>query len=163
MKNKLFALGIASLIILLVFNSTVQAQQKKTNRIQSSLTVLSSSSQFPLESSQSFSTHYKGDGKKLRNGGVLLMIAGLSTVVGGFILVKDADGVTSYNSQTTNGTTTNTGSFSGAVGALGVIGGTVGVIGGTLMCVVGQHHVSKSKKVIALHVLPNAIAAVYRF
>jgi hypothetical protein len=94
--------------------------------------------------------HSQNDQSKLhpglRNTGIVFTALGLATILGGAAMVNAADGVTSYSSQTYNGVTQTEGSFSGAMGALGIVGGSVSTAGGIVMLIFGNKKLQKQKR-----------------
>ena len=103
-------------------------------------------------------------GLKLRNTGIGLTAFGVACITAGIVMVNAADGVTYYHAESnSNGYSEEEGSFSGAMGLIGIVGGTAAVIGGGTMWYFGQKKLQKQRKAASLNFTPTSASLVYHF
>jgi hypothetical protein len=103
---------------------------------------------------------------RLRNTGIGFLCFGIATIAGGAAMVSAANGVTYYSNTNYNGVSKAEGSFSGAMGALGIVGGSISVLGGGLMAYFGQQKLIKAKRIqqnVSLNFTPFSGRIMYRF
>src|ERR1700744_445625 len=88
------------------------------------------------------------DALRFRNGGIILTGVGIATIIVGAIMVSAAGGVIYYHSTTNNGygQSETDGSFSGAMGAIGIVGGALGTAGGAVMWWKGDQVLRRQQK-----------------
>lgn len=101
---------------------------------------------------------------RLRNTGIIFTVMGVGFIAGGISMVKSADGVTYYSSNTYNGQTTTEGNATGAFGALGIVGGSIAVLGGVTMWYFGSKNLKKrGGHRASLNVSPGSVYLTYNF
>jgi hypothetical protein len=100
---------------------------------------------------------------RLRNTGIGFTLFGIATIIGGSAMVSAADGETSYSSNNYNGQTQTQGSFTGAMGTLGIVGGSISTIGGMAMWYFGNKKLQKEKRRASVSLGFNSATISYKF